>query len=53
MISKKKRTFKTVNVFKAGGDFKVRRGSGQGMFFGGEVLSTFSRTIRFGRKRVT
>ncbi len=52
MISKKKRVVKTTNVFKGGGDFEVRKGSGQGLFFGNEVLSTFSRTIRFGRKGV-
>ena len=33
-VAKKKRTFKTVNVFKAGGNFKVRTGSGQVCSFG-------------------
>jgi len=48
----KEEIVKTPNVFKGGGDFGVRRGSGQGLFFGNEVLSTFSRTIRFGKKGV-
>ncbi len=41
MVSKKKRTFKTMNVFKGGGDLKVMRGSGMGMFFADGPLDFF------------
>lgn len=53
MISKKKRAIKAANVLEGGGNLEEQRVSGQCLFFGDEVLSTFSRTIRFGRKRLT
>lgn len=53
MISKKKRAIKAANVLEGGGNLEEQRVSGQCLFFSDEVLSTFSRTIRFGRKRLT
>ena len=49
----KEEVVKTPNVFKGGGDFEVRRGSGQGLFLGNEVLSTFPGQLGLGGNGLT